>query len=284
MRRVGDARPWWLKGLVRLGIVLMFFYTVAVFGAGVVSIDRGEPVQGCAAIIWSPMLLGFGLLGPLRERGIRRYATNPEPPRLETSPSGEPALFVPYDVELSRLSGWATVPLVVSLVGWAALVALVGPAWGAISLAALALYLWKMGSPREAADLAGGVWFSERGIDYRHDGVAWSIGWPDVFGAGIQGHRLMVIPNVGVKVRVKKSLVAGRHRGRIKAGSARVIDERWLGANAEMMQTVIRRAVVDYRFRMSLATPEMLALVTGATAVTAQGTAGQGGPPSGKNP
>ncbi|WP_110181280.1 hypothetical protein [Nocardioides solisilvae] len=271
MRPKGDLRRWRERIAVWLGIPVLLATGLLMLGAAVAFFDGGDDAKGWTTLSWGLMLVAMAENARRREVQIRRFVRTPPRPRLETDQAHRAVLVVPYDERLAHLSGWAAVPLAGALgVGGLVLAATGRPAGAAVCLA-LAWYLWMVGRPFQAADLAGGVSFSADALAFRRDGVSWSVPWSDVGMGWVHGPYVHVQLAGDRRVRPKRTLVAGRFRGRATIAGQPLLDERWLGADAETLCRLVNRAVKDQRFRQALGSAEMLAAVGGGSAGVTSG-------------
>lgn len=246
------ARPTWLRVLTGVGTLLLLAIGLPTLALGVILLDEPEgPFLLCAGLV----LTAFGVAGIAREVTVRRFRRDPPRARLDRAPSGESALFLPHATGPSVISAWS-----LAVLGAACLLgAVFGVAAGRWVLGVL-LVLAGLGcllvaQPHRARTLAGGLWFSPSRIWYRHDGVEWEVPWEDVHGAVPRGFTALLVHR-GRIPEVRRSAVAGRHRGKAVVDGVLVVDHEHLAGGPSLASYVVEKALADPGFRAALGSPE----------------------------
>lgn len=220
----------------------------------VIALPGLEAPRGQLALCLGLLLLVSAAGGTGRELAERAHDRSAPAPRLEVH-DGEPSLHLPRSAGRSRVSSW-TLTGISAVLGLGALFAAgAGAVPGAVALAVTAALLLLVAAPWSPTP--GGVWFTPTRMVHEHDGTSWEVGWDDVTGSW-KGEPVPVMLRPGSRPQVRRTLSAGRHRGRVREGDTLLVESRYLAGGAALTSYVVLQAVGDRAFRAALGTPASL--------------------------
>ncbi|MFA6299928.1 MAG: hypothetical protein WC642_12220 [Nocardioides sp.] len=249
-----DPRPVWLRALVLVGAALLLVIGLPMIGLGVAIIE--EP-QGPFALCFGLLLLALGVGSAAREVAERAVRRHPPAPRLDRLETGDAALFLPRAPQPSVISAGSLVAVAVVAALGAVFAFAAGRGVFGVVLLVVATVCLLVAQPHRAGEAAGGLWFTPRRIVHVHDGVCWELPWEDVHGA-VPSEPMPVLVHHGRTPEVRRSWVAGRHRGRAVIDGVPVVESRYLAGGAVLASYIIEKALADPSFRAALGTPESL--------------------------
>lgn len=256
-----DPRPLWLRLLVAGGIVVMLLIGLPLVALGLLAIGS---VTGRDVLVIGLVASLSGVFAAARELAERRIVRRPPQPRLETSPDGEAALFLPRDPAPTRISSLALLGYAATAV-LGAVFSLLERQWGWASVAAvLALWLAHQSAPHRSRTMAGGFWLTATrvGDDYR--GIRWDTAWEDLTGVDARNRLRVLLAVRSDRVpTVRRSGPRGRAWNPVVAGNVLRVDSAHLAGGSALAGELVEKGLADPVWRRDLGTPTSLTSATG---------------------